>query len=796
MRTVGRYEIVREVGRGATALVSLARQADLERWVALKELDAGRAADAAFATRFLREARLAGSLNHPCVVTVYEYFEHDGVPFIAMEYFERGSLRPLVGTLSVAQVGGVASGVLAGLTAAESRGIVHRDLKPENIMVTTAGGVKITDFGIAKALLSSSHASSITSTGSTVGTPAYMAPELALGDAVGPWTDLYALGVMTYELLAGRLPFDREEMPIAVLLRHVREAVTPLRTLRPELDPALCAWVERLLEKDPGARPQSAAEAAKDLDGVLYDAAGPSWEREASLGGDRPFAVSGFPREAVTLRGRSRKRRWLVGGTAALLGAAALAVAFVELVHPRPHSSAAPTAATPLPDPIPAAADRVVAAVSGGSLFVADPRGRVAALDRTTLGPRAVATEPSGPRSLVVDRGGVVVADGRTLTRLAPATLAPLAAEALPGIESLLVDRGALVAAFGDGRVCRLRAAGASACVRLAARPAALGAAGGRVYAADTTAGTLTTLGEKRGRLVKLGAPTRVGRRPHGTLAAFRDRLYVPVERGIAVVDLRNGKVRRVALPVTPAAIWVAPFSRRLFATLPATNRVAVLDAATGRLLRMTAVGGRPVALAGGIGAQPREVLVVGAGARSVTRLDAATGRKLGSRSVPGLGTTRPAPVVLRHASVRTEGTKTTIRFALSGGGLDRNGLVVRDARPGDGRASIELWQGGISSTMVPTTSAGVAVRAATEPGRLRLELSAKTGTYTRLAARLIGRRTVVATLVGAQRQTTPTQETQAPSGGGSSPPAAPPKTTPLPKKPTEPSDGGPIIQF
>jgi len=147
LRTVGRYEILREVGRGGTAVVYLARQTDLDRSVALKELSAFRAADPAFVERFLRESQLTGSLNHPNIVTVYEYFEHDGTAFIAMEYFERGSLRPLVGELSLAQVVGVLEGLFAGLAHAEKHGIVHRDLKPENVMVSSAGGVKIADFG-------------------------------------------------------------------------------------------------------------------------------------------------------------------------------------------------------------------------------------------------------------------------------------------------------------------------------------------------------------------------------------------------------------------------------------------------------------------------------------------------------------------------------------------------------------------------------------------------------------------------------------------------------------------------
>ena len=134
LRVVGRYEILRLLGRGGMASVHLARQPALDREVALKELRSAHVTDAASAQRFLNESRVAGALNHPSIVSMIEYFEHDGVPFIAMEYLERGSLRPLVGQLTLAQVAGVLDSVLAGLAEAAAQGIVHRDLKPENVL--------------------------------------------------------------------------------------------------------------------------------------------------------------------------------------------------------------------------------------------------------------------------------------------------------------------------------------------------------------------------------------------------------------------------------------------------------------------------------------------------------------------------------------------------------------------------------------------------------------------------------------------------------------------------------------
>jgi serine/threonine protein kinase len=184
-RRVGRYVIERELGSGGTAIVYLARQLDLDRLVALKELGAVRK-DPAFVRRFLRESRLAASLAHPNIVTVHDYFEQGGTPYIAMEYVAGGSLRPHIGRLSLAQIGGVLAGVLAGLAHAERRGIVHRDLKPENLLVTEDGQVKITDFGIAKAISAAQTAGGLTAAGTTLGTPNYMAPEQAMGQEVGP----------------------------------------------------------------------------------------------------------------------------------------------------------------------------------------------------------------------------------------------------------------------------------------------------------------------------------------------------------------------------------------------------------------------------------------------------------------------------------------------------------------------------------------------------------------------------------------------------------------------------------
>jgi hypothetical protein len=285
--SVGRYELVREIGRGGMATVYLARQVDLDRLVALKELGGLRTSDASFARRFLREAQLAGSLSHPNIVTVHDYFDVDGTPYIAMEYLENGSLRPYVGRMTLAQIGGVVEGLLAGLAEAEKHEIVHRDLKPENLLVTADGRIKIADFGIAKATnrLQSGGTLALTSTGVAVGTPHYMAPEQAIASGIGPWTDLYSVGMIAFELLVGRPPFADTDQAMAVLLRQVNEEVPAVTELDPRIDRRISDWIGWMVAKEPAERPPSAVAAWDELEDTLLALAGPRWRRAAPLVG-------------------------------------------------------------------------------------------------------------------------------------------------------------------------------------------------------------------------------------------------------------------------------------------------------------------------------------------------------------------------------------------------------------------------------------------------------------------------------------------------------------------------------
>ncbi|HUP32945.1 MAG TPA: serine/threonine-protein kinase [Gaiellaceae bacterium] len=294
MKEIGRYTVERELGRGGMAIVHLARQADLERPVALKELAGLWATDPTATKRFLREARLAGSLNHPNIVTVHEYFEHGGVPYIAMEFLPRGPLRPLVGTLTDQQVVGILDCILAGLAHADEHGIVHRDLKPENVMRTKDGAVKIADFGIATAYDELANAN-LTPLGEFVGASGYVSPEQVLGKTATTASDLYSVGVIAFELFTGAVPFAETGGGSALLVRKVNQRTPQVSSVRPDLDKRLAEWVDRLLERDPARRPDSAAAAGESLEDVAESALGPRWRREAPLPEGRPAPVTREP---------------------------------------------------------------------------------------------------------------------------------------------------------------------------------------------------------------------------------------------------------------------------------------------------------------------------------------------------------------------------------------------------------------------------------------------------------------------------------------------------------------------
>jgi eukaryotic-like serine/threonine-protein kinase len=309
----GRYRVLRRLGAGGMADVWLAEDQHLQRQVALKVLHRHFAQDREFVARFQREAEAAAGLQHPNIVSVYDRGEIDGTYYIAMQYVEGPTLKELIESgLTPEQAVALIRQVLEAARFAHRHGIVHRDLKPQNVIVDDEGKAHVTDFGIARA-----GVSEITQTGSVMGTPHYLSPEQAQGYEVSSVSDLYSIGVLLYEALTGRVPFEGESA-VAVAMKQVSQTPQRPSSLNPRVSPALDAVVMRALEKDPGQRFQSADAFIAALDQAM---------REPGVGGGtQSFAplppVVAVPAEGEDEEDESKRRRWLWIGLAiaAILG--------------------------------------------------------------------------------------------------------------------------------------------------------------------------------------------------------------------------------------------------------------------------------------------------------------------------------------------------------------------------------------------------------------------------------------------------------------------------------------------
>ena len=261
-----RYRVLRRLGSGGMADVWLAEDTHLQRQVALKILHRRFLQDQEFVGRFQREAEHAAGLTHPNIVAVYDRGSDGDVNYIAMRYVEGPTLKELIDRgLSPDQAVALVRQVLEGARFAHRNGIVHRDLKPQNVIVDEEGKAVVTDFGIARA-----GVSEITQTGSVMGTPQYLSPEQAQGFEVTPVSDLYSIGVILYEALTRRVPFEADSA-VAIAMKQVAETPQRPSSINPQVSPALDAVVMRALEKEPGQRFQSADAFIAALDAALKD---------------------------------------------------------------------------------------------------------------------------------------------------------------------------------------------------------------------------------------------------------------------------------------------------------------------------------------------------------------------------------------------------------------------------------------------------------------------------------------------------------------------------------------------
>jgi serine/threonine-protein kinase len=345
----GRYHILERIAAGGMGEVFRARDAVLDREVAIKVLHRSLAGDQGFVERFRREARAAAGISHPNIVNVHDWGAVDGIYYMVMEYVRGRAVRELLnaqGRLAPAQAAEVLRQTLLALEHAHRQGIVHRDVKPENILVTEEGAVKVADFGLARAYADGRQ----TQAGAVTGTVQYLAPEQIRGEPADPRSDLYSLGIVGFELLTGRLPFTGETA-MAIAYKHLSDRVPRPSTLVPDLPAELDAFVASATERDRELRPESALEMRRDLESIARELppARPLQELVAEAGPvvTIPTVAAGEEREAdtttVTIRAERGKRRRLRRflGTILVLAAVAAAIwgAWTYLI---PHATAVP----------------------------------------------------------------------------------------------------------------------------------------------------------------------------------------------------------------------------------------------------------------------------------------------------------------------------------------------------------------------------------------------------------------------------------------------------------------------
>jgi serine/threonine-protein kinase len=342
------YEVGEELGRGGWGVVYAGRHRQLGRQVAIKELPNSFGNDPEVRARFVAEAQMLAALDHPHIVPIYDYIEADGMCLLVMERLSGGTVWSRFSTVGLSMEAACAAvlATCAGLQNAHRHQILHRDIKPENLIFNDDGTLKVTDFGIAR-MLGGAHTMA-TRAGEVVGTPAYMAPEQARGGELSPATDVYAVGVMLYELLSGRRPFDDEGDPLAVLFKHAYEDPEPLDEVAPNVPPELVAVTMKALEREQKDRYQSAEELGVAVAEAATAAWGVGWLMRASLpvlaagsmvAATERVTIGGAEPTAGTAPAANVKATQAAPERAAAADVAASDLVRVETVVPRPPSA-------------------------------------------------------------------------------------------------------------------------------------------------------------------------------------------------------------------------------------------------------------------------------------------------------------------------------------------------------------------------------------------------------------------------------------------------------------------------
>jgi serine/threonine-protein kinase len=419
-RTIGRYEVIERVGRGGMGVLYRGRDPVLDREVAIKVMAGDFSTDEAARTRFFREARASARLQHRNIVTIFEFAEDAGTPYIAMEFLRGQTLGQRLQAqppLTLVQKLDIVTQLLTGLHYAHEQGIVHRDVKPANVWLLDDGTVKLLDFGIAKIA-----ASTMTSAGSVLGSAFYMAPEQVAGREVDGRADVFAAGVVLYELLSQHRPYEAET-PTAVMMKIVSEDPQPLTKFCPDLPPALVAAVMRALQREPARRFPHAGDFAAELKLVRLSAergaetvaespdlaqtifipptpatgvgAGPGTGARPAADPAGMASLSSEPGTAsrTAVVSGSRSSTWLLIAAVAL-AAVALAVSLTRGGGGAPATPAASASAQvpapPAPGPAPAPAPPPAPAPAGMIKVVTAPEGA-----RVLVGGRETAQTPA-----------------------------------------------------------------------------------------------------------------------------------------------------------------------------------------------------------------------------------------------------------------------------------------------------------------------------------------------------------------------------------------------------------------
>jgi len=540
------YRIERFLAQGGMGVVYLASQVSLGRPIALKLIAPERARDDDFRERFLRESRLAASIDHPNVVPVHEAGEEDGLLYVAMRYVDGpdlGALLRAAGELEPQRAARIVAQVAAALDAAHARGLVHRDVKPANVLVADPGAAEhcyLTDFGLTKQIAATTD---VTRTGTVMGTVHYIAPEQLRGDAVDGRADVYALGCVLYRLLTGRPPFARDT-DVATLWAHLNERP-------PEVEGAAARFqdvVHRAMEKDPAQRFQSAG----DLGRAALLAAG--LRDESSTTAVASGARAGAAEPIAPPNRRRRRLAWAAAAGLAAMGAAGAAIALSGDGSEKPAAAKGKTLR--VANRIPLGGFPLTAAAAGGRLWITlDDEARLDVLDTRTLkvsqSPRygkQLSMVAAGGGRLWVGDYGARDEDGRgTIVEIDPASGRERRRIATIEPYQLEVDAKSVWIGDADDSVQRVdvRRGKAGKPIRQE-RALDIALAGGRAWVVANGDGQLVPLDARTGR--SAGRPVDVGARPF-VAAGAQDALWVVTEPG-KLVRVRPGSDRTTAIAV------------------------------------------------------------------------------------------------------------------------------------------------------------------------------------------------------------------------------------------------------